>query len=99
MKKKVLAGLTLATLSALSANALNFGAGNTYDKYIACHRKNNSNAVQEATDEFKGKKLLPDKPVIKPAPVRERQMELKYGVPYPPIKPFDTNIIQSDDSK
>ena len=88
MKKEIVSGLAIVTLSALPTQALNFGTGNAYDKYLACHRKNTEKVnTQEVVNELKDEKLLPDKPILQPIQVPDRQIMLKYGVPYPVVKP------------
>lgn len=105
MKKEIVSGLALVTLSALPTQALNFGTGNVYDNYLACHRKSGENVkAREAQNELKDEKLLPDKPIfqqiqvpesqIQQVAIPERGMMLKYGVPYPIIvKPEPTHPI------
>ena len=95
MKKEILSGLALVTLSAMPTQALNFGTGNAYDNYLACHKKNGEKVrAQEIQKELKDEKLLPDRPVLQPIQVPESRMMLKYGVPYPVIvRPEQTHPI------
>ncbi len=92
MKKEIVSGLAIATLSTLPAQALNFGTGNVYDRYWA----GESISIQGTQSDFKDKKLLPDKPILQPIQVPESQVQpgviTKYGIPYPvnitPIQPI-----------
>ena len=92
MKKEIISGLAIATLSTLPTQALNFGTGNVYDRYWA----GESISIQGTQSELKGTKLLPDRPILQPIQVPESQMLqptpipegrviAKYGVPYPII--------------
>ena len=82
MKKEILSGLAIATISALPIQALNFGTGNVYDKYWA----GESISIQGTpNDKLKDTKLLPDKPILQPIQVPNQEIMMKYGVPYPVI--------------
>jgi hypothetical protein len=84
MKKEIVSSLAIVTLSTMPAQALNFGTGNAYDKYLACHKNKTENtSIQD--DELKNKKLYPELPIIPSATkIQEQKIMLKYGVPYPP---------------
>ena len=90
------------TLTAMAANAYDFGTGNIYDKYIACHRKNNAeqtaqkdleNTIREGQTDGKLKpENIPAKTTVT---LKKQEMVLKYGVPYPRIKPKKDQIIET----
>ena len=93
MKKEIVSGLAIVTLSALPTQALNFGTGNVYDRYWA----GENISLPEIQGDLKTPpKLFPDRPVLqpiqvpesqisKPVPIHEGQVIAKYGVPYPII--------------
>ena len=81
MKKEIVSGLAIATISVLPAQSLNFGTGNVYDRYWA----GESISIEGTQNESKDIKLLPDKPIIQPIQVPDQQIMMKYGVPYPII--------------
>lgn len=88
MKKEIVSGLAIVTLSALPAQSQNFGTGNVYDRYWA----GENISLPEVQGESKDRKLLPDKPILQPIQVPDQQLMLKYGVPYPimvkPVAPI-----------
>lgn len=102
MKKELISGLALVTLSTISASAYDFGSGNIYDKYLACHRKNNTeqktqkdieNTIRESQTDGK---LKPETVPTQTTVILKRQeMVLKYGVPYPRFKPKKEQIIET----
>ena len=92
MKKEIVSGLAIVTLSTLPAQALNFGTGNVYDRYWA----GENISIPGIPGESRGTKLFPDKPILQPIQVPEQQLLqpkpipggrviAKYGVPYPII--------------
>ena len=93
MKKEIVSGLAIVTLSTLPAQALNFGTGNVYDRYWA----GENISLPELQGDLKTPpKLFPDRPILQPIQVPETQVLqprrvpdgrviAKYGVPYPII--------------
>ena len=103
MKVGIVSGLTIATLSAMPVQALNFGTGNAYDRYWA----GESVSIQGTDIKAPDTKLLPDRPILQPIQVPETEVMqpitvqipenrviAKYGVPYPIIKPEKPSIIE-----